>query len=97
MLHEKRPALAATSVPGAVTSKGSAEKYSTKTREVPLDDVLLVGRQWPLIAEGEYQVAYTHHEMAMIFNTPKVFCIFGLLSRGHILISACLVLIVPPS
>jgi hypothetical protein len=63
MAHEKRPALAATSNPGA--SARINTKYSTKPREIPLDDVLLDGRQWPLLPEGEYQVAYTHHEPAM--------------------------------
>jgi hypothetical protein len=65
MAHEKRPALAATSSPGANPSKNSAKEYNTKPREIPLDDVLLDGRQWPLLPEGEYQVAYTHHEPVM--------------------------------
>src|SRR5215212_10182885 len=73
MLHEKRPALAATSSPGAITSKGNAQNYSTKLKGVPLDDVLLDAREWPLLPEGEYLVAYTHHETALVFKTPKVF------------------------
>ena len=42
-------------------------------REIPLDDVLITGRTWPLLPEGAYLVEYTHHETALVFRTPKVF------------------------
>ncbi len=72
MQHEKRPALAATGIPGAGMSK-SRTKDSTKPTEVPLDDVLVDRCKWPLLPEGEYLMAYTHHETAVVFKTPKVF------------------------
>jgi hypothetical protein len=55
---------------------------SKKFKEVPLDDVLLEGRKWPLLREGEYLVVYTHHETAIVFNTPKVFLHFRINEPG---------------
>jgi hypothetical protein len=83
MRHEKRPALAATSSPGAVILERNTQSHSTKPRDVPLDDVLLLdGRKWPLLPEGEYQVVYTHHEAAVLFNTAKVFLHFRIAESG---------------
>ncbi len=82
MQHEKRPALGATSVPGAVTSRNSERKISTKPIQIPLDDVLIDGHTWPLLPEGEYLVAYTHHETALVFRTPKVFVHFRIVEPG---------------
>lgn len=86
MLHEKRPALAAFSSPGANTSTGNAQTQSKKPKEVPLDDALLEGRDLPLLPEAEYLMAYTHHETAMLFNTPKVFVHFRITEPGPYLI-----------
>ncbi len=82
MAHEKRPALATTSSPGANTLTHHMQKYSSKPREIPLDDVLLDGRQWPLLPEGEYLVAYTLHETAVVFTTPKVFVHLRIVNPG---------------
>ena len=82
MLHEKRTASAAFSSPGTNTSAGNAQARSKKPKEVPLDDVLLDGREWPLLPEGEYLVTYTHHETAVVFKTPKVFVHFRIAEPG---------------
>ena len=82
MPHDKRPALTAISEPGALTSELNAKKPSTIPREVPLDDVLIDGKAWPLIPDGNYPTKYTHHDTAIVFATAKVFVHFEIVEPG---------------
>lgn len=45
MTHEKRPALAATSGPGAKPFKEQQKNITQNPGKIPLDDALLDGRQ----------------------------------------------------
>ena len=82
MPRENRPVLAATSEPGALSSKCNTKNPSTKPREVRLDDVLVDGPVWPLIPDGRYLTKYTHHDTARVFNTAKVFMHFEIVEPG---------------
>ena len=39
-------------------------------------EIELEGKIWPLIPEGEYSIAYQHHDTKVVFSTPKVFVHF---------------------
>lgn len=78
----KNPELAATSQPGEATLDRSSVNTTTKPKSVPLDEIVIDGPDWPLIPDGEYAVAYIHHETALVFNTPKIFIHFKIIDIG---------------
>lgn len=82
MPREKRSTLAATGESDAFDTSTSAKKVSTKPKEVPLDDVLVDGEDWPCIPAGFYLAQYTHHDTATVFSTSKVFLHFKIVEPG---------------
>jgi hypothetical protein len=59
-----------------------AKKAATKPREVPLDDVLVDGDDWPSIPDGSYLAQYIHHDTCEVFQTAKVFVHFRIVEPG---------------